>query len=197
MPFHQAVVHSDGCLWRLAQCWKNRENASTEARRVNASALAPYANLPRRLLHQPEEGKTCRKFHIAIKTRETPTMLRYQTKTRSLVTTVARSPMQKMPLLEITRVVGKMRLAIQSLALLRHLAHPAHHSTVGIRNLQIPALLSQLLRHSLDINLQIVSQKRADLRVLMVADQGRGLARIRGINVDVCGRVAVRTPSRL
>ena len=114
-------------------------------------------------------------------------MLRCQTKTRDLVTTVARSSMQKMPLLEVTRVIRKMRLAVQPLALLRDLAHPAHSSAVGIQNFKVFALLPELLRYSLNIYVKVVAEEFANFGILMVADQRRGFLGIRRIDVDVCG----------
>jgi hypothetical protein len=105
--------------------------------------------------------------------------------------------MQKVSLLEITCVIREMRLAIQPLALLWHLTHPAHRSTISIQDLEILALLSQLLRYGLDINVKVITEELADLGILMIPNQRLSLLRIRRVDIDVCGRVAVRTPPRL
>ena len=113
------------------------------------------------------------------------------------VLTPTRPPMHQMPLLEVARVIRKMRLSIQPLPLLRNLPHPPHLRPIRTQRLEILPLLPQLLRHRLHINLEIIPQKLAHFRILMITHQRLGLLRIRAVDVDVRGGVAVGAPARL
>lgn len=66
---------------------------------------------------------------------------------------------------------------------------PIHHT------LTIHPLLLQLLRHRLQIQLQKVPDKLADIRIFVVSVQS--LAALRAVDVDVHARVAVRAPANL
>jgi len=102
-----------------------------------------------------------------------------------------------MPLLKITGIIRKMRLAIQSLTLFRNAAHPADLRAINVQHFEIPALIPQLLCHSLNVHAEVVPQEIADLCVFVVAgERGRGFG-VGGVDVDVCGGVAVCAPSGL
>ena len=84
------------------------------------------------------------------------------------MTAIARSSMQQVPLLEVPRIVRKMRLTVQSLTLLRDLVHPTDFRAIDIQHLEIFAFLPQLLCHSFNIHAQIVPEELANFGVLMV-----------------------------
>lgn len=100
-------------------------------------------------------------------------------------------------LLEIARIACQVRLSIQPLACIWHLAHPAHLCAIDTQHLQSLALLSQFFGHSFDIDIQVVPQKISDLGVLVVSLESARSFRIRGVDVYVGGAVAVSRPSRL
>lgn len=105
--------------------------------------------------------------------------------------------MQRMPLPEIARVVRQMCLAIQALAVEGELAHPADLGTGRIRNFEIGAFLAELLGDGVDVDGEEGAQELADLGVLVVAGEGGSGARVRGVDVDVGGGVAVGGPAGL
>lgn len=105
--------------------------------------------------------------------------------------------MLQMPLPEIARIVRQVRLPIQPLPLLRHLAHPTDLCPIHPSDLEIPALLPQLPRHSLNIHREIIPQKSADLCILMVPHERSRLPRIGRVDVDVCSGVSVGAPPGL
>lgn len=90
-----------------------------------------------------------------------------------------------------------MRLAIQPLPLLRYRAHPPHLRPIYIHHLKLFPLLLQLLRHSLNINPQIVPQKLANFSILVIPCKRRRNLAIRRVYIHVRSGVAMGTPACL
>jgi hypothetical protein len=105
--------------------------------------------------------------------------------------------MHQMPLLEVARIILKMRLPIQPLPLPRNFPHPPHLRAIRTKSLEILPLLPQLPRHTLHIHIQILPQKPPHLCILMIPHKRLRLLGIRTININVCGGVPVRAPPRL
>lgn len=101
------------------------------------------------------------------------------------------------PLLKVARIARQMRLSIQPLACIWHLAHPAHLCTIDILDFQSLALFSEFLGHSLNIDIKVVPQELSNLGVLVVSlERSRGFG-IRRVDVHIGGAVAVSRPAGL
>lgn len=99
-------------------------------------------------------------------------------------------------LLKIARVMIAMILPIKSLTLNRDLPHPIA-ALLRLKRVEVNALVLQLLGDSINIEIQVVLQEFADLRVLVIADQSLSDLGIARVDVNIGGRVAVSGPACL
>ena len=98
---------------------------------------------------------------------------------------------------KIPTICRNMILPIQSLTLFRNLTHPPHLLATHSRHFKIRAFLPQLTRNSINIHAQIIPQKLSNLSILVIAYECFRSVRVRGVDIYVCGAVAVRTPPGL
>jgi hypothetical protein len=115
----------------------------------------------------------------------------------SSMLTITPPPMQQMPLPKVAPITRHMRLPIQPLSLFGNRTHPPHLLPLNIQHLKLLPLILQLLRDRLNINPQIIPQKRTNLRVLMVPRQRARRLPITRVDIHVSSGVPVRTPPGL